>query len=416
MRYFRLAAILTLALLAAPWQHARLAHAEAGEVSSQESQVLLVIAGDPLTNPGYYTLGDERQGGVPPGIGGLEIGDLVSPWDAVKDEDGKPIPATIRFYYLSVDRHGNTIGRLCAISGGVGVGERYVVPQGATREKPQPSKVLQLALKRLQQTLQAIHQANLKPLQENLDRAEQRFHRAAEEAARHADEMQSTRRQLIQADAVPEGLNEQLLRLKQDHLTLQVDLAGLAARRRVILEHIERTRAELQDTKGFGEFLSMDPILRQLPRQVILQQQQVELAADAASRREIGKQEVNKAKILLAQLNADLEKRCSELQTAWAARQIGTGQLSKLNEQLVEVQIAIAAAEAQEEVIGKVLSQLESREVQGLVDQYREASTALQYAQSARQATAEDVLKAEDALRAVREPKITVIQQPGKSK
>jgi hypothetical protein len=292
-----------------------------------------------------------------------------------------------------------------ATRGGSVLGWLYVL----WREERPPAevkKVVALAEKLIEQALLQIYKTNMASLDEKVRRADAKVSRARLGVECDQYRLQFVRTQLIQLDASPEGIDQRQNTLRQDRLKLRIELVGFKARR----EAIVRAVAEASDKlKAITDEQQRE--LAELAKIVDLREQQLVGAQQLAKQRALSASDVQQAELEVSKAKADLAERRRLI-----AQQAGSGQLSRLNQQLADAQIEMSAAEARVADIEQMLNRLQSKEVLELLSQYGQATQQLEYARAEEKAAFEQLAEAKKTAESTPAPKVVEIRGPATPK
>jgi hypothetical protein len=270
----------------------------------------------------------------------------------------------------------------------------------ANRPPEEVKKVAALAEKRLEQALVKIHETNTASLIDRVRRAEMRVAEARDVAEKRRSELQSLRTQLVRADASPEGIDQQQNTLRQDRLKLRVELVGLKARREAIVKAVAEASDKLKATSE-----EQQRELAELQKIVDIRVQAVSRAQQLAKQAAISTNDYQQTELELSRARADLAERRRVI-----AQQAGSDQLSRLNQQLADVQIEMAAAEARIADIERMLDRLQSKEVADLLSEYGRATQQLEYARAEEKAAFEQLAEAKKTAESTPAPKVVEIR------
>lgn len=271
-------------------------------------------------------------------------------------------------------------------------------------------KALALAQKRLQEALREVHRGKLDPLDRKIALAEKRTARAEARIEHAREELLQLRELALRSGEALEPQDPQLFTsIKRDQLALRAEIAGLQAQREAIIEQIAKTKDKL-DAAQHQQRLVLD----QLANVVKLHEDAVARTRKLSGDGLATPTELSKAEVALAQARADLADRRRVL-----VQETGGGQLGRLNERLVETQIAMTTAAARLEETKKALVELQSSAyspVNPLVIKYQRARRALENAFAEHEAAAAELNRLTLSRDAVPEPKVIVIAGEGKPK
>jgi len=276
-------------------------------------------------------------------------------------------------------------------------------------ENPEPEqfkKVAALAEKRLEETLLVLHKASMESLYQRVRQAEQRLLEARAVAEKRQSDLQSLRTRLVQLDASPGDIDQQQNTLRQDRLKLRVELVGLKARREAIVKAVAEASDKLKAITD-----EQERELAELAKIVDLRGQQLARARELAKQAALSTSDVQQAELEVARAKADLAERRRLI-----AQQAGNDQLSRLNQQLADVQIEMSAAEARVAGIEQILNRLQSKEVLELLAQYGQATQQLEYARAEEKAAFEQLAEAKKTAESTPAPKVVEIRGPAPPK
>jgi len=278
---------------------------------------------------------------------------------------------------------------------------RIVVVLHVSQRKDGPRKAAEavgLVQKRLQAAFDEISEANAAEFLERLNLAGSQLDRARARVMDSRNEVETYRSALIRAGGFYGGIDEQLNRLKETRLNLRVENAGLQARHESILEHIEESAEKLKRAETEEE------LLPELEKIVKLREGQLARVRELISKGVESTATSHEVSVQLATARADVAKRRAEI-----AHKSGSQQLHQLNQQLVDVQTEIAAAEAQLQSIDELLKPLESGEVRKLVGDLEQATREWDNAVAQERLAVEEYSAAKRALHAVPRPRVVRI-------
>ena len=227
--------------------------------------------------------------------------------------------------------------------------------------------------------------------------------RAEEMIDRVTHDLQRLRQQSEALGAALEPRDPQLLvSVKRDHLAMRAELAGLRAQREAIVEQITLAKEKLDGAQG-----QQRAVLDELAAVLKLKEDELAHKQTLFQRGLVTQAELVKGAAALAQAKADLVYRRHSL-----VQEAGGGQLGRLNEQLVDVQIASTTTEARFEETDKALKDLESsayNPVNSVVIEYQRARRALENAWAEEEAAAADLAKLKRTVEAIPAPKVIAI-------
>jgi len=268
------------------------------------------------------------------------------------------------------------------------------------------AKALAAAERALQEALGAIYQARVESLDVPIARARAEAAETRQTAEKLTSELHVLRRKIIAEDAMPGGLDEQLGAMKQEHLKLRVELAGLQARREAITKHIAQATEKLQ-----GATKEQEQAMAELRKVVELRQGQVQQLSAAYKQGAASISEVQKAQIEEAQARGELDQRRRQL-----AQTSEQQALARLNDQLADVQIEITADEARLGVLDRALARLQSQDVQQLVSEYRHQSRQIEFVATKAKALEEEAIRLVQARDTAAQPRVIELRRPDAGK
>jgi len=353
----------------------------AGGVGTPGQNVLLIVTNSPL----WIKAGGELQNVD------FDVMSLFLRPDRLAEATPEPGKYMVGFSPVSTTRGGSVLGWL------------YVYCR-EDRPPAETKKVVALAEKLVEQALLQIYNTNMASLHERIRQAEEHLEQARAIAEKGRSELQTLRTQLIRADASPEGMDQQQNTLRQDGLKLRVEMVGLKARREAIVKAIEEAAHKVKATSD-----AQQPELAELQKIVVNREQAVSRAQQLAKQAAVSLAELRAEELLLSRVRADLADRRRVI-----AQQAGSEQLGRLNQQLADVQIEMAAAEARVADIEKMLARLQSKEVLDLLGEYGRATQQLEYARAEEKAAFEQLAEAKKTAESTPAPKVVEIRGAGK--
>jgi hypothetical protein len=348
---------------------------------TQEAEVILMIAGNPLT------LRERVHTDV---VWARPITDnaipwLIRSWSRRTGGPGEFRDWKLDFSHLSRSPEGDTVGILTVSGPG------------------DLAKVLAAAQRNLQEALLEIHRQSMEPLGRKLDLAEERMRRAEQRIDQVTAQLQALRQEAIKTGCALEPQDAQLpAAIRRDHLGLRAELAGLQARRDAIIEQISKAKGRLYTVQNEQQL-----VLGELARVVKLQEDELARARQLVAKGLATAAEVSKVEMALAQARADLFN-----QRRLLVQEAGGEQLGRLNDQLVDTQVAMTTAEARLKETEKTLLELEKsayNPANPSVLKYQRAQRALQNALAEQEAAAADLAKLQMARDAIPPPRVMVI-------
>jgi chromosome segregation ATPase len=349
-----------------------------------EHTVMLMVTDSPLG-------GKEATGRQDPAVAVLEFA-----WVAVLH----------RLDERELEEYGVRLDRFSPMRGGGILCVLTVTCRNKPASEEEFKKVAALAEKRLEETLLVLHKASMESLYQRVRQAEQRLLEARDGEEKRRSELQTLRTKLIQADASPGDIDQQQNTLRQDRLKLRVELVGFKARR----EAIVRAVAEASDKlKAISDEQQRE--LGELAKIVDLREQQLARVKGLYKGNSASISEIQQAELEVARAKADLAERRRLI-----AQQAGSDQLSRLNQQLADVQIEMSGDEARVAGIEQMLNRLQSKEVLELLSQYGQATQQLEYARAEEKAAFEQLAEAKKTAESTPAPKVVEIRGPAAPK
>jgi hypothetical protein len=354
----------------------------------QEAEVILMIAGNPLSLRDRV---DTNAMWIRP-IADNAIPWLIRSWSRRTGEPGELRDWKLDFSHLSRSAEGDTVGIL-TVSG-----------------RGDLAKALAAAQKHLQEALLEIHRQGLEPLDRKMHVAHERVMRADAMIDRAMTELSGLRQEAVEKGCALEPQDQQVsAAVQRDHLALRAELAGLQAQREAVIEQIVKAKDKLDVVQKDQQL-----VLDELARVVKLQEDELARARQLATKGMLAASEVSKTEVAVAQARADLLNHRRLL-----VQEAGGDQLGRLNERLVDTQIAMTTAEARLKETERILLGLEKSAyspVNPLVLNYQRAQRALQNALAEQEAAAADLAKVRMARETVPEPRVIVIGGGAKPK
>ena len=179
-------------------------------------------------------------------------------------------------------------------------------------------------------------------------------------------------------------------------------MVGLKARREAIVKAIEEATVK---TKATSEEQQRE--LAELQKIVEIRAQGLSRAQQLAKQAAISTSDVQQAELEVSRARADLAERRRVI-----AQQAGSEQLSRLNQQLTDVQIELSAAEARVAGIDAMLDRLQSKEVLELLREYGRTTQQLDYARAEEKAAFGQVAELKKTAESAAPPKVVEIRGP----
>jgi len=352
---------------------------------SQNASALLLVVGNPLRPPA------PAPGDTMPGMPG-PIGSLIRSWSQRAGEPGELRDYQVYFTPLSVSPEGDTLGIM-----------QVMGPRDA-------GAALALAQKRFQEALLEIRRLSLDSVNRKLELAHQRVQRAEKRIQDVTAELGQLRETAIHTGEALQPQDPQVsAAVRRDRLSLGAELAGLQAQRAAIIEQIAKAKEKL-DTAQKEQQLVLNELA-----------QVAKLCEDELARTQVlwksgtaTRAEVAKAQVAAAQSRADLADRRRAL-----VSEAGGGLLGRLNEQLVDAQIAIATTQARLKETERSLDDLEKSAyspVNPLVIKYEQTRRALENAYAEQEVAAAELARLYAGIDAIPAPKVIVIGGEAKPK
>ncbi len=405
IRIFTTFRIACLATVLIAWSSGTLVLAQEAppEIPKQlddSANALVLIANDPTW----------RVVEGPPSDTDMTIRDLIRGWAQQSEESVEFGKYSIGFIRMSGSPNGDTLGRLTVypVRGNPhGYGGR-TYHQAGTRTKG--DEAFDLAVRRLQDALTTIHQvktgAQIKVYEIAVmqrDEASAKIHRAEAELESLRRE---GRKQGVPPGALSGGLDEQLTKLRQDWLKLRVERAGLNARHGAIVDQIAMRKDKLSEAEQ-----DRQEFLDELAKIVTLREEQVVNLVRLLKANVVSDAEMAEPQVQLATARAELAQ-----QRQLVAQEAGSQLFDRLNGQLADVQIDMAAVEAQLRTTDEALNELSSESVRGLSIALDLATRRLETALENEEAAAAEVTRARRSVDAVPRPRVVIISQEKPSK
>ena len=354
----------------------------------QEAKALIMIVGNPLRLRGQLS-SDAPEFRMPADV---VISSLITSWSQRAGERGEFWNYQVFFNHLSVSPEGHTLGILTVIGRG------------------DATKILALAQKRLQEALLEIHKLSMDPFHRKFADAETRMPRAEDRIEQVTKQLHQLREMAaITGESLQPQDTQLFASVRRDHLALRAELAGLQAQREAIVEQIAKTKLKVDAAQKDQRI-----VLEELAQVVNLKEQGLARTRRLQQKGPLTQAEVSQAEVALAQARADLADHRRLL-----VNEAGGQQLGRLNEQLVDTQIAITTTVARLEETEKVLEDLRRpaySPVSSLVIKYQQTRRALESAFAEQEAAAAELAKLKMAYQAIPAPKIIQIGGEAKPK
>ncbi len=354
----------------------------------QEAKALIMIVGNPLRLRGQLR-SDDPEFRMPADV---VISSLITSWSQRAGERGEFWNYHVFFNHLSVSPEGHTLGIL-TVSG-----------------RGDATKILALAQKRLQEALLEIHKLSMDPFNHKMSLAEVRQLRAEEQMDGVTQELHQLREMAARTGESLQPQDTQLFAsVRRDRLALRAELAGLRAQREAVIEQIAETKLKVDAAQKDQRI-----VLEQLAQVVNLKEQELARTRTLFQKGLVTQAEVSKAEVAVAQARADLADRRRLL-----VNEAGGQQLGRLNEQLVDTQIAITTAAARLEETEEALEELKEfaySPVSSLVIKYQRTRRALDSAFAEEEAAAAELARLKMARQAIPAPKVITIGGEAKPK
>lgn len=240
--------------------------------------------------------------------------------------------------------------------------------------------------------------------QQRLDEAGHR----AEEAEREVGELQTKLRKhrldMAGRGILPRGLEEQTARLHDTRLTLQVDLAGMRARREAILAHLTEQKERLT---GEQVLPSMEEISEQISR---LTSQRVELQEVLAHSEKMARPGSTPSALdrQIREQLASIEAQIAALRGTPRKEGLGSELLVGLTRQLMDVEIELAGAGARLEIVEDFFKTITSQETWTLVDSFESLEREVHRAGRRHEAARDELVKLERQHAELRLPEVRI--------
>lgn len=236
--------------------------------------------------------------------------------------------------------------------------------------------------------------------------ARQRAEQSEQEVGALRQELRSLKCYLIQRGGgiSPEGLGRQCRELQNQKMMIQVESAGLRARRKAVATHVATTQQSMEKNT-----LQSNEELKELEHMCANCEVQLKRIKAIHERGVITAEAVRDAENKLSSARAQLERRRHELEND----AIGPDRerLAGLTHQLTEIEIETATIEARLETIDKMLAALKPEQIQEIAGKMEEVSGRLEQALDDRAAARKQLARLEEQGAALRPPKVTLLDK-----
>jgi hypothetical protein len=215
----------------------------------------------------------------------------------------------------------------------------------------------------------------------------------------------SLRRQRLELAAkgmAPEALEDQLHRSKQEQMSLDVELAGLRARREAVIKHMEECRKDMANDQE-----RPDGELAELRRVLGAREEQLEKVMAAFKAGRLPDSEVSEARARIAELRAQIARRREAKEHDSARGELLTG----LTRQLMEIEIETAGAEARLAKINEAAARCHSKKLMESLQTLEALEHGLDSAGQFRERALDKVARLEEQMERFREPKVKLVDR-----
>ncbi|MBN2022716.1 MAG: hypothetical protein JW809_07960 [Pirellulales bacterium] len=281
--------------------------------------------------------------------------------------------------------------------------DRFVRP---TEDSPpyqdvDTEKVLEATIQKLTRLLKDMATGRLEYMRERRQLAERRAVEAGAKVVDTSEQLEGYRRLLAKRGVYSDSLDAAFGPLAREALALQVDLAGLEARSKVLVDNIAQLQKKAEESidASHPELKSLEAMLKVRERQYT---RQIE-----SNRRVPGS--VPQADIEIAQ--AELEAAKAELEARRRSlRQKAAGILPELNQQLVETEVQTAEAHVRLMTIREILDKAHAGPLADMLKQRELRARAVEH-ETALWTEAEQALaKLQQELDGIQPPRVRVIR------
>ncbi|KPK82893.1 MAG: hypothetical protein AMJ81_08935 [Phycisphaerae bacterium SM23_33] len=190
----------------------------------------------------------------------------------------------------------------------------------------------------------------------------------------------------------------QIALLERDKGNLENRAVVQGARLQAIQEQIAKIGTEA------AEKLKDDPIAAELAKIVTVRETQLKLIVEARKQGRANEAEAGEAEAKLAEARVELARRRDEV-----ARAAGAEFITKLNQELVNLSISAAEQKAQLELMTKSLTDLKTRDMLRLADEFQRLETEAQLAERLCADLVDKKQRSEVQFRGLRSPAVTII-------
>ncbi|HBO45284.1 MAG TPA: hypothetical protein DD670_15425 [Planctomycetaceae bacterium] len=279
-----------------------------------------------------------------------------------------------------------------------GLGEVALVP---IRDDADPNyhAVFEQIANRLQNHLTTI---NREKSETRLDEARHR----AEEAENAIRELQAKLRKqrldLAARGVMPRGLEEQTARLHEMRLTLQVDLAGMRARREEILKHLEAQTDRLLEAQHRRAAVRIRFLEKSL--EVSEADYRRLLEANTKTPGVVPASHIEQAKLRVEETKSQIDSLRESPQNEGPGGELLVG----LTRQLMDVEIELAGAGARLEILDDFFKTITSQETRTLVDLFESLEREVHRAEQRHEAARDELVKIERQNAELRLPEVRI--------
>jgi len=265
--------------------------------------------------------------------------------------------------------------------------------------KPAAEEFMAAICSRLREAIVETHERYMEQLENRLGAA----HRRADDASERLAKLQATQREFSQdagqADLSRENITKTISASEKEKQKLEMELAGLQARREAIEKQIAKVGGKVSAK------LKDDPVAKELQTIVELRKEKVAWLEKLVGSGRAPQFDLVDARAELAQAKMELARRREEI------RQAGGDEVArKLNEELAELSIQTAELEGRLKHINTQLKNIKAKELLELADRYeREVALQLPLAFEAAESAMRWRDELERQMKTARAPVVTVI-------
>ncbi|NLE37275.1 MAG: hypothetical protein GX621_04545 [Pirellulaceae bacterium] len=238
--------------------------------------------------------------------------------------------------------------------------------------------------------------------QKRLDEARHR----AEEAEREVGELQAKLRKhrldMAGRGILPRGLEEQTARLHDMRLTLQVDLAGMRARREAILNHL-KSQADRQIEEQHRRAALR---IRFLEKSLAVSEADYRrlLEANTKTPGVIPARDITQASLRVEETKSQIDALRESPQDEGRGGELLVG----LTRQLMDVEIELAGAGARLELLNDFFQNITSQATRTLVDRFESLEREIHRAEQVHEVARDELMKLERQHSALRLPEVRI--------